>query len=70
MKRTNSELRKLRSQITPVAAVGFQGPQEDDLTHDQLMSKYKISNDGVDYIFERNKIDKIEDAVAYAKSQG
>jgi hypothetical protein len=73
MKKTNTELEKLRSQLSttslPNSAPSAETFSEREFTHDQLMAKYKISNDGEKYIFQGNLFDRVEDAVAYARRQ-
>jgi hypothetical protein len=72
-KKTNTELEKLRGQLSttlhPNSAPSMKTPSEGKFTHDQLMAKYKISNDGEKYIVQGHRFDRIEDAVAYARKQ-
>ena len=72
-RRTNSQLEKLLNRF-PVttrsdSTVSIEEPPVLELSHDQIMSKYGLSHDGEKYIFEGHRYDRIEDAVAYAKSQ-
>ena len=72
MKSTNIELGEIRKQLSANAqpsqpeASRAQTPSKRKLTHDEIMSKYKISNDGEKYIFQGYRYDQLEDAVAYA----
>ena len=72
MRRTNTQLEKLRKQFPAKTHSDSTASIEAapvELSHDQLMSKYGLSHDGEKYIFEGHRYDRIEDAVAYAKSQ-
>lgn len=75
MKLMNIALGKVREHLSlmpqrdETEVSGAQGPSEIKLTHDQIMAKYKISNDGQKYIFKGHRYDRLEDAVAYAISQ-
>lgn len=52
--------------IAPVQAIA---DSLTTLSHDELMAKYGISNDGVHYHFQGFRYDKLEDAVAYAQQR-
>lgn len=73
VKKANTELEKLRSQLStsslPNSAPSAEASSERAFTHDQLMAKYKISNDGEKYTLQGHLFDRIEDAVAYARRQ-
>ena len=73
MRKSNAELKALREQLATVStqttAESSKSPQELRLTHDQVMAKYGISNDGEKYIFQGHRYDRLEDAAAYARKQ-
>ena len=70
MRKMNTELVKLREQFSAkVEPTSPEKPRERKLTHDELMAKYKISNNGERYIFRGYPYKTLEDAVAYARKQ-
>ncbi len=70
MRKANTQLEKLREQFATSTQPNPPGtPDEPILSHDHLMAKYKISNDGEKYIFQGHRYDKIEDAIEYARNQ-
>jgi len=73
MRKSNAEFKRLREQLatgsTQVSPESSGPPQELRLTHDQIMAKYGISNDGEKYIFQGHRYDRLEDAAAYARKQ-
>lgn len=73
MKLMNVELGKLRDQLTTLpqhTATEAPAASVPRLSHDEIMSKYKISNDGEKYIFQGHRYDRLQDAVAYAQKRG
>ncbi len=64
------ELQELLSRGSQPEQMTTQEPASDQrLSHDQLMAKYGISNDGEKYIFQGHRYDRLEDAAAYAREQ-
>ena len=65
----NANLRKLRELLDdsqPPASTPSDASLKSNLTHDEIMAKYKIANDGEKYIYQGYRYDNLQDAVAYA----